>query len=984
MAQEPSSEQNAYVFGGLVRHLRGAGQPERIFQLLEEKPYLAQQATHHGGFLQSGTDLETFALPAVIERGDWDRFLHYAALAANLRGLAEALGEPEILIALVREDPSSKLAQNSLEAIVDPIRRAQARALLAAAAGPVQAGAPVVHEITEDIAAVAAADRTAVLCAVARRLRADLPAVWAVWIERWVSDSSDRSAVWQAVAAGLLDCASPPDGVWRALAEIRDPKIVLHLAPVRLGSLADGDAAWHLERLAALFPDGDHRWLAVVRFLESLAERRLPEALALWQEFAAHRAVPWSAELIDTGRSLFGHLSADRIEAIAASLPDVESRAALRVAALAAEPSPERTAATLHAVGLVSPGDARLHWSLRFLEARPPEPTEEVRRQARAVLLYLKEIRYEAPAGDVRRALDLTARHLGEELDRQIENAVWSPSTGPDTLRTWAAEAETELVLAHLLEHAERYAAGVAPTEAEGFLLRSELIIRLTCSLCRLRGDLHWLKIAAGRLLPEEEDDLRAELARDLAQIPSLLPQVCEGIGDRRRKLLAWLSSVPAERRPDELLSMPSLYQSLADVYRVQDERLALAALLETPHTPRELVQRSIGRMKDREEQIPALLRFARHAIAFEASAHPERPDRLAVIEMVRDRLAIGRDDRLAALTPDIAALGSQAGGARAVAEHQEAARRLLGLETVSWPDRLSSFERMLAGLPETFSTLGESPRRRDRRIAAILDSIARLPAQLEKPAARAELQLHWHEELPIVLAAADRLPAREARALDRSLRLGLAAVPASAVADLCLLERTARLPRIDALLADVTVPPALLHACLYLLATPAPDRIQEIVRRLPQDQDRDARLLRLIRHGWLKPDLCTALLGEFVDADLALEARLWLPGDSKVWIKDLADLAAHRDLNPSDPSLGPLLLQLWKEDSGESRSPLASTVIDALRGGGRPRGESALRLWLHADLAPTMGRGQTDKTERITALEKALDRALTLAGAGP
>lgn len=793
--------------------------------------------------------------------------------------------------------------------------------------------------------------------------------------------SGDRSAVWRAVAEGLLGCASPPDGVWTALAEIRDPTIVLDLAPARLGALEGGDPDWRLERLAALFP-GNLRWLAVVRFLESLAERRLPEASALWQNFAAGQTVPWSAALIDAGRTLFGHLPPDRIEALAASLPDAETRAALRVVVLAAEPSPERAAAALHAVGLVPPGDARLHWSLRFLEARPPEPAEEIRRQVRAVLLYLNEMRYEAPAGDVRRALDLTARHLGDELDRQIENAVWSPVTTPGTLRTLASEARTEPVLAHLLEHAERYASGVAPTEAEGFQLRSELILRLACRLCRLRGDLHWLKVAAERLLPEEEDDLRTELAREMAQT-SLTPEVCAGIGDRRSQLLAWLSSVPAVQRPPELLSMRSLYQSLADVHRVQDERLALTALLETPHAPRDLVQRSIRQMKDRDEQFPALLRFARHAIAFETAAHPGRPDRIAVIETVRDLLAIGTDDRLAALTPDIAALGSQAGGTRAVAEHQEAARRLLGLETVSWPARLAAFERMLAALPETFTALGENPRRTARWIAAILDSIARLPAQLEKHAAREDLQIHWHEALPIVIAAADRLPAGQARALDRSLRMGLAAVPVSAAtgADLCLLEPETRLRAIDALLTGATASPPLLHACLYLAATPAPDRILEIIRRLPAGQDRDTRILRLIRHGWLKPDLCTALLGKFVDGNRMLEARVWLPGDPKTWIEDLADLATHRDL---DPSLGPLLLRLWEGDADASRSALASTVIDALRSGGRPRGESALRLWLHADLAPRMGRGQADTLGRNAALEEVLDRALTLAGSEP
>jgi hypothetical protein len=978
-----TAERDSYLYRQLIAHLNGARDWPRLFDLLERRTFLADQAEHFSGFRQSGDDLEEFALPAAIQGGHWNRFLHYATLAVNLRGLAEALAEPEILAALAQEGRLA-LARGTVAAIADPLRRAQARAVLAESSAA--EGAPsLVHEIEADLKAAAQAGQPLVptLRTIARHLRPEVPVPWQEWLALRELLPQERDAVWRAVAESRLSRGNLAEGLWESLAAIGDPRVLLDFAPVRLGELPIEDAAPVLERLQALFPSEEMRWLATVRWLEKRAERRREDALADWDRAAAGREAPWSAALIDEGRHLFQSLSAQRIEAMAASLTDPEAVAALRVVALEGRPDADLSSAALRAVGLVPPGDARLHWSLRYLKARPPQPEEEVRRQVGAVLAYLSELRFEAPAADLARYLDLAARFLKHEMGRQVENVVWSPATRPDTLRTLAAEVKEQKVLAHLLENAERYAAGVSATEAEGFQLRAELIVRLACRLCLLRGDLVWLERAAERLLPEEEDELRTALARSLAREGSrLADRVCAGIRDRRKSLLAFLSTVPPEARPPGLLSMRSLYAALADVHRIDDELLGLMALLETPHAPRELIQRTIGRMRDRDERIPALLRLARHAIAFETARQPSRPDRTAVIEAVRDLLTVGTDDRLAALTPDIAALGSQAGGARAVAEHQEAARRLLGLETVPWPARLGSFERLLASLPEVFPAPGDSPLRAARRTAEVLAGIARLPAQLEKPSARAEVQGHWPEILPMVIAAADRLPLREVRALDRSLRMGLAAVPVPEPwLELCLLDRDERAQRASRLLAEPNPGLPALRALIYLLAGPAPGKVPEIVQRLPAGADRSSRVLRLIRHGWLPPEIAATLVGTIVEAELVTEARVWLasPADEG-WIEDLSRLVSHRAIDPSDPSQGPLLCRLWQEDSARGLPALAFAVLDALRTGGRPHGESALRLWLHTALAPRLGMARAGKLEQVAEGEAALTRALSLA----
>src|SRR3954466_3088689 len=130
--KELTREQREYQFRRIVAHLSEAEAWPKIFDLLETKPFLADQADHFGGFEPSGADVERHAVPAAIRLADWNRFLRYASVALNLRGLAESLAEPDILRALVR-DGRLRLARDVVDRLSDPLRRTQARSVLASA-----------------------------------------------------------------------------------------------------------------------------------------------------------------------------------------------------------------------------------------------------------------------------------------------------------------------------------------------------------------------------------------------------------------------------------------------------------------------------------------------------------------------------------------------------------------------------------------------------------------------------------------------------------------------------------------------------------------------------------------------------------------------------------------------------------------------------------------------------------------------------------
>ncbi len=1019
-------------FQHMIGHLAGAGRRSQIFHAIAEKSFLREQANHFDGFEQSAADVTLFVLPAALDEKDWNRFLRYALIAINLRGLAESLATEEVLRALAQAD-HLHLAEDVAARLSDPARRAAARAVLLTAGSYDDAGSRNLQDrIEEDLAsaqppgdAEAAAQRADALRAVARHVHVD-PRQWQRWIaplERWPRQAA---AVWRTVAERWFDDGELTDpDLWNVvLPSIDGSEVLAEFLPGRLAALEVDDPGPILDRLSDL-AGSDERllWHSRVAFLGRRARKHPGDAFRRWQKWIADRRPPWSPELVEWGRELFGRLQDEQLDRLVESVDDPTVRAALQVVALEATPKDaeladaHRAAAALEAIGGIPSSSLRLHWSLRYLATPGVEATPV---QVEALRAYLVAVCYEAPAEDLCRFLDLVARIRPDELPEQVDKVAWSPASRPRTMLTIVDLATEEQVLAHLFTHAERLALAVSPTEVEGFLVRGKLLRQLTCRLCLLRQDLHYLEKATNRLLPDEQEELHVTLAEVLANSgqPALAQEVWRRIRAPHRRLLTQFKVLPPTAWLDSLLDAGSRYAAMASVDAIEDERLGLTALLEVPDAPHELMQRYVRRIRGHHHQTLSVIRLARHAVAFEKVVYGRFRDWIGALELVRSALEVGSEHQLAALTPVLAELDAQRGGQAAVAGYLEAAERLITFESAPWPSRFRALEHLLGSIGPIFLPEGRLTRRRCRQAAAVLDAVARLPAGLDLPLLEGKPQTipeavrrQWHDLLPLVVAGVERLPPRVALMLDPSLRarfrffghlnperatsrwlqscLDACGILPSAsagdvssheqaeVIDLCLAGTEERVQRARELLAQKRPNPALLKALVYLLAARQPSWVPEIVCRLPPDSERTDLCMRLTAYGWLPPAAAEQLMPIIVPAES--RGRPGSANSDDAWLRQLATLVGRFGVDPSGGTSEPLVRRLWASDLVQSRSIMGMAAIEALRHGERRHGEAALRLWLHAHLAPKPGARHPGGLRASAEVQEAIQQARAL-----
>jgi hypothetical protein len=978
---------SSFALRHLAAHLRASGQVDRLFELVERRGFLATQAGALNGFRQGSDDVESHVLPVALERLDWPRFFRHAVVAANLRGLAEALAEPEILSALVAHRPA--LAFDLVDQLTDPQQRARARAVISTQGRGIDALLQDLNDVPSPTDDATAAAWLATLRLLARHRGPELRREWPRLIGR-LSEAARVDDAWQAVAESWLarGNARDPD-LWDCLANLSAARLRAFL-PGRLADLPDARDAFLEAPLPPPFADDVellwHVRLAILGVLRDGDPRphleRMPIAL--------------STALVENGRRLWPRLGRDRLAQLTQSA-DATARAALLVTVLEADSSAETAATALEALDALADAGYRLRWSLRYLAA--VGRSEQTRSQVRAVAAYLYDLRYDAPPEDLARFLDLVADEP-KELARQVGNVVWAPTSTVDGLRRLAAAVKRPEVLENLLENAEKYAAAVSQSGAEGFELRRDLKISTASRLCALREDLESLRGAAEFLLREEEDELRvavvdALLTGDdpLGKRRELAAEACAGIASPRLRLLARLRAASGPAALEGTLSPAALYEAVADSAAVEDELRAAAVLVELPQDPDSLAREHLLPMREGDHRIRGLADLARHALAFQRRVTPRHVDAVAALLPLRQSIGgVSTDERLAAMTPELVELGAEVGTARAVAEFQEAILRLLRLDTVPWTVRVEALATLLGRLtPERFPGDRQSSRARERACVTLLEWIGRLPVQPEL----AELTPRWPELLAFVVAAAERLPEDLRCALGHPWRLRipwlarlesfLPATPWSAprqglavwaggdsgLLDACfgsvetLAERVARDRR-----------PSL----VALLATKSPQRAQELLARLPAGE-RETLGLGLLRQGWLDVELAAATLD-------GAEARLWMElrrrpdeRDAEAWLAAFADRLSAADLDPLDPLNAPLRRALWEMDSARAAATLGRAVVAAITAAGRPGGERALLFWLQAWLRPRLGHEAPDQRERVEGLWQKLAEAAGIAG---
>lgn len=1057
-------------------HASKAERWDLLFRAIEEQRLLPRQVDVFGSFEQPSSDLEQFALPAALAAGDAARFLAYAGVAANLRGLAEALARDEILPALAARGRTA-LATGLAAQLTDPAERARARAALAAAAGAPDGEwmRELLHEL-RDLPPfhgdAEAGHRADALAAVARAVGEEraVQDAWPALTRPF--DGPLRDRLWLALADA---CRGPAGelihpGVQSALSEVADTgALAAALAPWCAEARLDDPATLRALLTGVADPKGHVLWAVLLPALGRQADRDPAAAVTAWhRERECGPAIPWTVELIAAGATLWTALDPAATGALAAGWSDPELAAALHVVRLETMAKErggrpvergardEIPAETARAAADALTGPSRLHWSLRAAAAWPD--AGERAGLATSLAQSLAQRRYAAPAGDLCRLIDLAARDLPwRHVQRLIEDVLWAPESGPGTLETLAAEAGQTSVLAHLLERAPDYAALVGPTDAEAFELRCRVVIHLAGRLCLAAQSLAPLDRAARHLLPDEQEQLREEVARRLAAAgePVLAAQAAEGLRGERRKLAVLLAVAPLGEKRDgaasggeDILAPARLYRAVADVTAAEDELRALAPLLQLPFDAEALFERHLRPIADRARQGQALVDLAHHAVAFETRTYDARQrDPLGPLQLVRHALtAVGKDERLLDLAVELLELAAPLPAGRAFPEaHEALSTAALRFPEVPWARRREALETLLVRLePVLLGDLGTvasaEAARRCARMAGLIEAAADLADRAEESPARDDLRAHWHEVLPVLVAAAERMPGAVVDALvfpfwawfcDRFLnpvhrllgrergrervwhaigRIGaklperlrrgtrwLSGEPADFVHDwkpapaaagavhLCCLAPDSRRAAAEALLADPAPPPAEeVRALAFLLAGSAAGLVCELVGRLPPGEERDGLCLALLRGGWIAGAEAGVLAGRIGDEEARREADLARGPEAmgdETWVAALGFLLERGSFDPADPRRWRTLRRLWT--LGPAAAPALAAATGRALARGRTVGERALRVWLQAHLAPRLGEAQPEALCRLEELKRAVHAAATLPGTG-
>jgi hypothetical protein len=986
-----------------------AGEWAWLFEQIEQGRFLIKQAECFSGFARSSRDLEQHAMTGAAQLGDWERFAHYALLAANLRGTAEALDDEEILHALAQQG-KRELAESIASQLPDAGRRAVARAVLAACAG----GAvrqELTRQVRDDLGSLArpedargAARTFAALLAVARHLGADLAADWPGLAERLLDDSAQRSRLWLAVAESCrASDASAPESCRLALGRIEDRALLaeaLHGWFRRAGSVQE--AAELCQGLPGAGPV-----LGWSLRLTVLGRQAAADPGLAWQDWRREREaggrLPWSIELVEAAAGFLAALDDERAAALALEIQDESPRAALEVVRLEKRSEQGRAERALAALRAVADATDQLHWGLRALLAWPAGDGKRRKHLTAAAIEHVQERHHAVPAADLCRFLDLVAAVFPARLAREVAGAVHAPGSTAETLLALARDARSDLLRQVLFEQAEPFAAAVAATPAAGFELRAEVLTRLAVAICAAGNDLEALGQAAQRLLPEEEDALRAAAATSLAAThPGLAHEACAGIRFPRLKLvtrLAVAARAQAASAVLERLDATVLYEAVATVDQSEDERLALAVLAEPPLDLRDLIERSLRPMRSKERQVQALVELAHHALAFEESFYRGgQRDPLGPLQLIRQTLSgVGSDERLLELAAELLTLVEPLPVSRVLPELRETIDRVfLDLPAVPWPRRRAAIERLVLRIrPVLLGRLDAlGPRAaaaRCRGAVRLLAEIVELPARAAAGAARDELRRHWHEVLPVVLAAGERwrLPAPWQDRLEGFWAQCRERLPAAwswlserqgALVRLGL-ESAGRLGERAATWQGSPVPPPgdEVEALAYRLSRTAPEAAARLAGSLPPGRRRDDLAARLIGNGWLPPPESSQLEAAIGDRSVRLTARLSredLP--LAEWARLLGELVIRGDLDPADPRAWPTLRRLRRMADEGTLAALAETTAQALAGG-RETGERVFRLWLNAYLAPHRERPLAGARARSEQVRAAIGRALHL-----
>jgi len=939
-----------------------------------EAGFLAWQADRLGDFGQSSEDLESHVLPFLVRQEDWVRFIRWATVAANLRGLAAGLDSPAILQALERSG-LGPMVETLAGQLSDPLRRARARAVVLAEREPADpAFGTLKNDLEGDLEAFPepreegpAEALVDTLVEIALRLAPELQARWQEWIAVLEIQSPDRAdRLRRAVVEGLLRAGALRTPLLReVLAATRDTGDLCDRLAAVLAHL-DSTERWELvDHLAG--PDlweRSARWhLALVAVGEEepaqQTEKRLREALG---------PVPWSPPLVAAGETLWRRLPETGIPRLLAEM-DEGSRAALRVIRLGNRSDPAEVVAARKALAAMAPGAEQLHWTLRYLGRRPRNPEDEWKAEVAATGRHLQRLRYGASPQDLLRYLEQVVEAFPDRLAPRLEAVLWAPGNGVETLRELVQHARSPALRDHLFERAEELAASAAESPAEGFELRREILVHLAARRCASEGTLDAFETARERLLPEEEDSLREEVARRLGDAGrrKLAREVASGIEDRGLCLRRLLELDATKDERGDLLAPASLYEAAADLGVSRDEQRALAALQEEPIEPGDVARKHLQPVERPGRRIEALVDLGHHALTYqERSFRPSLRDRTAAVLPLKEELGVVESDPwLLALVPELAELGARLGPALAVAEFQEALERVADFEALPWSQREAVLVQLLVSLPRWL------PKDLSRqRLRGLFEWLGRWPER-----GPAQVLAAWHRLFPWLVLSRSRLGLRAwgSRRIERWCRRwdGFKAEQKEVLEEaLGIATTTPRSERENGSQESSVRRPDRVRARACHRAQRDPEEIPVLLARETSGRERRRLALELAVFGGLPwpvvEDLLPLLDSERERSRAVVALERVHPGTvpEAAWLEALTRQAGDSTLDGPSPTLAPVRRRLWTVGDA-ARPKLATAAKTALATGGREGAQRALQLFLHAHMAPRLGEAADEERRR-------------------
>lgn len=947
----------------LAEHLRNRGKSEELFQLVEEKNYLADQVTALGTFSAARHTLDQLVLP----RAHGDRFFRFALTSLSLQRLATRLDDEPTARAILAMG-RSELVAGLAEQVTRPLDRARVWAMLAAA-DPAHDQSDdwrrqvisIVDSFFESPGSTLEPEDCECLATILRELASHLSPAWNRWQKSALLDEGIRATL----RASFLE------GLWRHGGWLESQgrfEAARHPCPKDLGrilaSILTEASDAQLEGATAFLTrwiadDSLPAWQLTLNVGIHLAQRDQSRALAFWRRVSTSR-LP-SILLDEDAAPLLKALDPATLRQLSdgASLP--AEKAYLALALLSQEAQRDHLDAAFRAVDKIE--DPLRHFAaiLHLAGGADRLDPKLARRWLRAAGKSLESVAYRCDIHLVVLYLEKVATLEPRSLGRELHEVVFAPGFSPAALRELATRIESPVLWRAFFEGVERYSIAVSEHELAAFELRSEILTDLGHGLLKVDGGLERLQELTHRQLLEEEEGLRLDLATQLIQ---------EARPDEAREIIAGLAEGPARRlaeirlkalTPASQLDAGELFTALFEMASIEDELWGLRALLEVPLDVEEMLERILGRISDPDTRSLFVLALLRHRAAFEKIHFGRLRDARSLLEMARPLLVIEGEAELAALVPELVEVGALAGPKGALAELLESAEGLVRLEELGQEDLLGAFERMV----KSACHLG------DLRLAtSFCDALARLPSLF-----RPEMQERSEFLRPLVarivacLERANNLEGSQSLAQRWLAKLGpawrLSEEPWPALLELCRAPPEARAERIAAWSAAYGQDPRLLAAAVFLVPAAESRTTLELLTRLPAGVVRNRLAFELVA-GHSRPlEQHAQILSLIDEQDLQRLARLHssLAGETANFLEELQDAIAHGLVDTRDPVAQPILRRLWTCGQAIRQEELGAVVVKAFRLGPQSA-DRALRIWLHTQLAPHLGHEERAKLE--------------------